>query len=56
MSRSEREKMAAGEWYRCTDAELERLRARARDAVHEHNTMPPDRRGAMAPTLGRLFG
>ena len=30
MSRSERQKMAAGEWYRCTDAELERLRAGAR--------------------------
>lgn len=56
MSRSEREKMAAGEWYRCTDGELERLRARAREAVHEHNTMPPDRRGAMAPKLARLFG
>ena len=30
--------------------------ARARGAVHEHNKMRPDRRGAMAPTLGRLFG
>jgi maltose O-acetyltransferase len=56
MGRTEREKMAAGEWYRCIDAELERLRARARDAVHEHNTMPPDRRRAMAPKLARLFG
>jgi maltose O-acetyltransferase len=56
MSRSEREKMAAGAWYRCVDPELERLRARARDAVHEHNTMPPDARGAMAPKLQGLFG
>jgi maltose O-acetyltransferase len=55
MSRTEREKMAAGAWYRCLDPELERLRARARDAVHEHNTMPPDARGAMAPKLQALF-
>ncbi|MGH6916684.1 MAG: sugar O-acetyltransferase [Geminicoccaceae bacterium] len=55
MSRSEREKMAAGAWYRCVDPELERLRARARAAVHEHNTMAPDQRGAMAPKLEQLF-
>ena len=47
--------MAAGAWYRCVDPALERLRARARDAVHEHNTMPPDARGAMAPKLRILF-
>lgn len=56
MSRTEREKMAAGAWYCCVDPELERLRARAREAVHEHNTMPPDVRGAMAPKLQELFG
>jgi hypothetical protein len=55
MSRSEREKMAAGTWYRCVDPDLERLRALARAAVHEHNTMPPERRGAMAPKLQRLL-
>jgi maltose O-acetyltransferase len=55
MSRSEREKMAAGAWYCCVDPELERLRARAREAVHEHNTMPPDRRGAIAPKLKQLL-
>jgi maltose O-acetyltransferase len=53
---SEREKMAAGAWYRCIDPELERLRARARVAVHEHNTMPPGERGAMAPKLRQLLG
>jgi maltose O-acetyltransferase len=55
MSRSEREKMAAGAWYRCVDPELERLRALARAAVHEHNTMRPDLRGAMAPKLNQLL-
>jgi maltose O-acetyltransferase len=55
MSRSEREKMAAGAWYRCVDPELERLRALARVAVHEHNAMPPGQRGAMAPKLRHLL-
>ncbi|WP_216330574.1 sugar O-acetyltransferase [Rhizobium sp. X9] len=52
---TEREKMAAGEWYSCMDAELDVLRSRARRAVHQHNTMPPDERGTMAPLLGALF-
>jgi maltose O-acetyltransferase len=56
MSRSEREKMAAGGWYRCIDPELEQLRALARMAVHEHNTMAPDQRGVMAPKLQQLLG
>jgi maltose O-acetyltransferase len=55
MGKSEREKMAAGAWYRCVDPELERLRAVARAAVHEHNTMPPDLRGAIAPRLKQLL-
>ncbi|MCZ7498135.1 sugar O-acetyltransferase [Agrobacterium rhizogenes] len=52
---TEREKMAAGEWYSCMDAELDILRWRARGAVHQHNTMPPDERGAMASLLRSLF-
>ena len=56
MSRSEREKMAAGEWYRCVDPELEQLRALAREAVHEHSTLAPEHRGAMAPKLRKLLG
>lgn len=48
--------MAEGAWYSCLDAELEGLRHRARMAVHQHNTMPPDRRGAVAPLLAALFG
>lgn len=54
-ARSEREKMAAGEWYTCLDDELERLRVRAREAVHQHNTLPPGERGPVAPLLAELF-
>jgi maltose O-acetyltransferase len=39
--------MAAGEWYTCLDPELEALRIVARDAVFEHNSLPPRRRGDM---------
>ncbi|MEI2300054.1 sugar O-acetyltransferase [Ensifer sp. MJa1] len=56
MSSSEREKMAAGEWYSCLDPELDALRMTAREAVHQHNTMPPNERGNMAPRLRALFG
>lgn len=56
MVRSEREKMAAGEWYRCIDDELEDLRGRARAAVHQHNSMAPDERGAIGPALTDLLG
>ena len=41
MTTSERMKMAAGEWYTCIDNELEDLRVAARDAVFEHNCLPP---------------
>lgn len=52
---TEREKMAAGEWYTCLDDELEALRVTARAAVHEHNMMSPDERGAMGPKLATLL-
>ena len=55
MALSEREKMAAGEWYRCLDDELEEMRKAARRAVHQHATMDPDARRAMAPMLRALF-
>ncbi|MEO4042627.1 sugar O-acetyltransferase [Hoeflea sp. CAU 1731] len=55
MARSEREKMAAGEWYNCLDAELDELRKRARRAVHQHNTMPPDERSSAGPYLVQLL-
>ncbi|MFV0301127.1 MAG: sugar O-acetyltransferase [Paracoccus sp. (in: a-proteobacteria)] len=53
--RSERQKMAAGEWYRCIDPELDALRWQARRAVHSHNSLLPDQRGSMAPELRALF-
>ena len=55
MAASERQKMAAGAWYTCLDPELADLRMRARQAVHQHNTMPPDRRGNIGPALAGLF-
>ena len=55
MAKTEREKMAAGEWYTCIDPELERLRIRAREAVHQHNTLAPAERGRVAPALAGLF-
>lgn len=55
MTASERDKMAAGEWYSCLDAELDALRLTAREAVHQH-TMSPAARGSMAPALRALFG
>ncbi|QGX98946.1 sugar O-acetyltransferase [Roseovarius faecimaris] len=52
---TEKEKMLAGEWYRCQDPELEAMQARARAAVHAHNHMAPDRRGGIAPDLRALM-
>ena len=56
MTLSEREKMIAGEWYTCIDPELERLRAQAHEAIHEHNTMSPCQRGSIGPALAELLG
>lgn len=55
MTRTEREKMAAGEWYTCIDDELAELRQKAQMAVHQHNTLPPDRRGNIGPDLARIL-
>lgn len=55
MSKTERQKMEAGEWYCCADDELRTLQLRAREAVHQHNTMPPAERGNMASALRALF-
>lgn len=56
MTSTEREKMAAGEWYCCIDPELDALRERAKAAVHSHNTLAPAARGPVAPLLAALFG
>ena len=53
--KTERQKMEAGSWYTCLDSELEALRATARSAVHQHNILPPEDRGAIGPKLGRLI-
>ncbi|WP_415404541.1 sugar O-acetyltransferase [Tateyamaria sp. SN3-11] len=53
--RTERQKMEAGDWYTCLDDELEQLRVTARDAVHEHNTLPPGARPSMGPKLAALI-
>ncbi len=55
MPATERQKMAAGAWYTCVDPELEALRARAREAIHEHNNLPPLERGRIGPTLAGLL-
>jgi maltose O-acetyltransferase len=55
MGMSERDKMAAGEWYSCLDPEFDGIRNAARIAVHSHNTMHPDERGSMAPQLRALL-
>jgi maltose O-acetyltransferase len=52
---TERQKMAAGEWYTCLDDELETLRTIARSAVHQHNTMPPAERGGIGSKLRELI-
>lgn len=56
MAASEREKMAAGEWYTCLDPELDALRLAAANAVFEHNSLPPLARGDIAPALSALLG
>ncbi|CAN7587673.1 sugar O-acetyltransferase [Mesorhizobium sp. LjNodule214] len=56
MAGSERTKMAAGEWYTCLDDELEALRVIARDALFEHNSLPPGQRGNLGPSLKALLG
>lgn len=56
MAASERDKMAAGEWYSCLDPELDALRTAAAEAVFEHATMPPQPRGDIAPKLKALLG
>jgi len=55
LAKSEREKMASGEWYSCLDQELDAMRMKAREAVHEHNTLAPGTRGAIGPALRQLL-
>ncbi len=52
---SNREKMAAGQWYACVDAELESLRQLARRAVYAHNHTPPGDSAGLSDALAGLF-
>lgn len=52
---TEREKMEAGAWYSCLNAELETLRMAALDAVHAHNNLPPSERRTLSAPLQSLF-
>ncbi|QDC00287.1 sugar O-acetyltransferase [Mesorhizobium sp. 8] len=56
MAKTEREKMAVGEWYACVDDELDALRTAAQTAVFEHNSLPPIVRGDIGPALRALLG
>ncbi|MFY0596230.1 MAG: sugar O-acetyltransferase [Cognatishimia sp.] len=47
--------MLRGDWYNCLDDELERHRIAAREAVHQHNTLPPSERGPLGPKLKALL-
>lgn len=53
--RTERQKMAAGDWYACLDAELDALRLTARAAIHAHNNLPPAARDTLSRPLRGLF-
>ncbi|QDI75535.1 MULTISPECIES: sugar O-acetyltransferase [Leisingera] len=55
MTKSERQKMQAGEWYCCRDSELSALRHQARVAVHQHNGAPPDPAEQLSPALAKPF-
>jgi maltose O-acetyltransferase len=56
MSMSERDKMAAGEWYTCLDDALGEMRNAARAACFAHRTAPPQPLAAISPALADLFG
>ena len=49
-------RIAGGGWYNCMTPDLDALRAEARRAVHQHDTMDPDARGACGPLLAALLG
>lgn len=53
---TEREKMEAGDWYSCLDADLGALRNTAREACFAHNSTPPRALGGISDALAGLFG
>jgi len=52
---SEREKMAAGQWYTCHDPELLAMQEKARDALYQHNHQHPGERGGVGAKLAALM-
>lgn len=56
MSRTEREKMLAGEFYRASDPELVAARLRARDLTFQFNTSHPSQIDQRRALLRSLFG
>ena len=52
---NEKDRMLAGAWYCCLEPELDALRMRARRAVHQHNTLPPNERGSLGAELAACF-
>lgn len=56
MEQSERLKMESGQWYCCIDPELEELRMRSQEAVHQHNHLAPRERGMLGPMLSEVLG
>jgi len=52
---TQRDRMAAGDWYSCLDDELEALRVAALEAVHAHNHLPPVERRTLSAPLRALF-
>ncbi len=48
-------RVADGTWYNALGEAFEALRQEARRACHQHATLAPDERGAMAPWLRALF-
>ena len=56
MSRSEREKMLAGEEYDCYDAELANMAVTVRHRVAAYNASAPDAHGEREWLLGEIFG
>jgi maltose O-acetyltransferase len=56
MSKSEREKMLAGEGYIAADAELGEMNAKAQALLYRFNTSPPSQIGEREAIIERLFG
>ncbi len=50
------ERMSSGDWYSFDHPELNDMRQRAQQALHQHNTLAPDVGDDIAPWLRSLLG